>query len=93
MISYSEAQLPEAVRLAGANAFIVSLDRDSGEQLVCGNVLDLRCLTDESASQYLQTQGWLPQDAARPLVMVEYETTHLPETGYTRTKNCSGPAS
>jgi hypothetical protein len=55
LISYSEAQLPEAVRLAGANAFIVSLDRDSGEQLVFGNVLDLRCLTDESASQYLQT--------------------------------------
>jgi len=56
----------------------LSYDSSAGEVFVFGQLLEIRCLTAGSAAKYLESIGWNREEAAMPVVEIDYEVWIMP---------------
>lgn len=73
-----EAEIPATLKAAGENVFSLAYDSFSGEVLVFGQILELRCLTSESTAEYLDSIGWHLETSAAPVVEIDFEAWIIP---------------
>ena len=75
-----EEKVPDIIMGASENAFSLSWDVFGGEELVCGQVIAVSCLTKKGSNSYLKSIGWDPALSPITVVIIVHEIWVMPES-------------
>lgn len=73
-----EPEIPATLKASEENVLALSYDSFSGEVLVFGRVLELRCLTSGSTAEFLASIGWNRHESEAPVVEIDFEAWIIP---------------